>query len=294
MLILIRYGEIGLKSAQVKKRFEQRLVQRLEGKLSHVRIEGEVFESEGRIFADVPEDGAADAAVALSRVPGVVSVSPVVTTSLELDDIGEEALELVADRDADTFAVDARRAGEHDYTSSDIEEVVGQRIVDATGLGVDLDSPDVTVHVEARYTNAYLYTETVDGVGGLPVDEENRVAVLMEDRTSTVAAFLLMKRGCTVFPVYTGSDSERIEPEMATLRQFDPDVKLTVLKGAGDGEALDRACDLYDCAAAAIGHTGDELGQEPDTDAELLLPTTGMGEEEVLETYREIAAGRRI
>ncbi|MDY6768658.1 MAG: THUMP domain-containing protein [Candidatus Nanohaloarchaea archaeon] len=290
MLILVRYGEIGLKSSQVKAQFEQRLVERLEQKCSYAGIDGDVRRSEGRIFADVPEEDAADAAIALSRVPGVVSVSPAAQTSLDLDDIGEQALELVADQDAETFAVDARRAGEHDYTSADIEEAVGQRIVDGTGLEVDLDDPDVTVTVEARYTNAYLYTETVDGVGGLPVNEENRVAVLMEDRSSTVAAFLLMKRGCTVFPVYTGGDSERLETEMATLRQFDPDVKLTVMQGEEPAAALDRACDLYDCAAAAVARTADELGEEPAVAAELLLPTAGMSEEKVMERYRAIAA----
>lgn len=292
MLILARYGEIGLKSSQVKQRFEQQLVERLDEKLSYVEIEGDVHRSEGRIFADVPEEDVADAAMALSRVPGVVSVSPAVTTSLNLDDIRETAVDLVADCDAATFAVDARRAGEHDYTSEDIEAEVGQAIVDRTGMDVDLDNPDVTVYVEARYTTAYLYTEVVDGVGGLPVSDDDRVAVLMENRASTVAAFLLMKRGCTVFPVYTGNDSDRLETEMATLRQFDPDVKLTVMSGEEPGAALARACDLYDCSAAAVGRTAEELGGEPEVDVELLLPTAGMSDDEIMERYREMSAPR--
>ncbi|MDY6774207.1 MAG: THUMP domain-containing protein [Candidatus Nanohaloarchaea archaeon] len=291
MFLLIRYGEIGLKSSQVKSRFEERLEKRLEEKLSYRGIEGEILESEGRIFAEVEEQDAADASLALSRVPGVVSVSPAVRTTLELDDIAERAVEMLEEREVGSFAIDARRAGEHDYTSEDLEEEVGQAVVDSLGLEVDLDEPDVTVHIEARYRNSYLYTETVDGVGGLPVNEEDRVAVLMEDRASTVAAFLLMKRGCRVFPVYTGEEPKGLEEEMEVLHQFDPGVKLTVMKGEEE-EVLEQVSDLYECQAVAVSAVSDELEELPETEKELLLPNSGFSEEEVMEKYRELTPVR--
>lgn len=288
MRLLVRYGEIGLKSSSVKATFEQRLMTRLEEKLTYRDIDGDVSESEGRIFADVDEDDAADAALALSRVPGVVSVSPVAVTSLEPAAICETAVDLLAERDVEAFAVDARRAGEHDYTSQDLEEAVGQAVVDELGLDVDLDTPEVTLSVEARYRNAYMYTETVDGVGGLPVSEEDRVAVLMTDRAATVAAFRLMKRGCTVFPVYTGEEPEALEQDMRALRQFDPGVKLTVADEQAE-EALATAVALYDCQAAALPHTTDEIGEDvPAVDAELLFPNAGAAEDAVMETYQEL------
>lgn len=290
MRILVRYGEIGVKSRQVQRSFLDRLQQNLQDALDAASLTGEVFEDEDRIFADVPEEDVPDAVITLSHIPGVVSVSPVVTTSTDFDDIITTLVELAEGADAETFAVEARRAGDHhDYRSQEIKEEAGDRIRDATGMTVDLDDPDLTVAVEARYQNAYCYTETVEGVGGLPVGDENRVAVLMEDRAATVAAYRLMKRGCRVFPVYTGQEADQLAEEMETLRQYDPHVKLTVLKKEEPPEALTRVCGLYDCDAVAFGTTSDDLDAAvPEHEHEVLLPNSGYTTEEVLETYARI------
>lgn len=288
MHILIRYGEIGVKSSPVRRKFEERLIDRLAEKLDYHGMDGSISKEEGRIFAVVDEAVAADAVLALSRTPGVVSVSPVRQTSLELEDIGQVAVDLMEERDVDSFAVDARRAGDHDYTSQEIEEDVGSAVQDRYDLAVDLDDPDVTVAIEARYTHAYLSTTVVDGVGGLPVSRESRVAVLMTDRAATVAAFLLMKRGCTVYPVYPGGDGEAVGEELALLRQYDPAVKLTT-QDSGPEEALATVCDLYDCSAAAVPDTTEEIdGEELSLGVEVLHPNAGMAEDEVLDRYNRV------
>lgn len=290
MHILVRYGEIGLKSGQVRSQFEERLQENLARKLDAAGIDGRIVERDDRIFAEVSEDDAVDAALALSTVPGVVSVSPVANCGeVAFEAIIPTAVDLVEGVDAETFAVDARRAGDDKpFTSQDIAEEVGQAIVDEHGLDVDLDEPDLTVSVEARYTTAFVYTETVAGVGGLPVDTRDPVAVLMRDRGATVAAFRMLKRGCTVFPVYTGDDRAEVEAEMATLRQFDPDVKLTVMDAAPD-EALDMAAELYGCKAVVLPHTAEDLAEGlPGTERELLLPNCGESTEEIMERYAEI------
>lgn len=290
MRILVRYGEIGVKSRQVQRSFLDRLQQNLQDALDATALAGEVFEDEDRIFAEIDEAEAADATLTLSHIPGVVSVSPVVTTSTDFDDIITTLVELAQGTDAETFAVEARRAGDHhDYRSQDIKEEAGDRIRKEHGLIVDLDDPDLTVAVEVRYQNAYCYTETVNGIGGLPVGDNNRVAVLMEDRAATVAAFRLMKRGCHVFPVYTGQKADQLEKEMNTLRQYNPHTKLTVLKKEEPREALTTVCDLYDCDAVAFGATSDDLDTGvPTHEEEVLLPNTGYTTEEMLETYARI------
>lgn len=285
MLILIRYGEIGLKSSQVRTSFIDRLQHNLEQQLQAHAIPGDIVERDDRIFADVHEEDAADAAIAITHVPGVVSASPTVTSPLTLDAMAETALQIV-DQDAASFAVDARRAGDHDFTSNDIEDVVGQAIVDAYDIPVDLDDPAETVGIEARYTTAYLYTETVPGVGGLPIDDDDRVAVLMEDRASTVAAYRLMKRGCTVYPVYAGQHPEDLEQDMTTLRQFDPSIKLTVVKDKTPDAALQHCKELYDCDAVAYGHTTDEL--DATGNGTVLYPNSGSTEEAILQEYATI------
>lgn len=297
MKILIRYGEIGLKSAQVQTKFRKQLRRNLDHKLKAKDIEGHILETEGRIFAEVEEDDVSDAVIALSTVPGVVSVSPVVTTGLTMDEIEEAALDVLGselatqEEDDAAFAVRARRAGEHEFSSKDIENKVGQAIVDKYNLDVDLDNPDVTVSIEARYKNAYVSTQKIMGIGGLPVTDRNKVVVLMEDRASTVAAYSLMKRGSKVYPLYTGHEAENLEEDMNILRQFDPDVKLTVMKGKDTTAALEDACSLFEAEAVAFGTTAAELDdiELPDVEAEILLPNCGFDQEAILDQYGEIS-----
>lgn len=292
MLLLIKYGEIGLKSSQVQPKFEQQLEDNLSRALDAHDITHDIVEHDDRIFADVDEDAAADTALILSRVPGVVAVLPVEQCDPTHSDIVETTISILDGMDLpDTFAVRARRAGEqHDFTSSDLEEAVGQAIVDAYDLDVDLDDPDLTVTIEARYTSAYIATDSVVGVGGLPIADDQHVVVIMEDRASTVAAYRLMKRGCTVHLLYTGQEAEKLEDDIETLRQYDPRVKLTVMKDASLPDALDTFTGIVDCAVVAFGDTVDDL---PDVDRSdlpytVLQPNSGDTTEEVLDVYGDI------
>jgi len=49
---------------------------------------------------------------------------------------------------AHTFRVTGQRSGEHAYTSIDLQEVVGQALVDRYGTDVDLENYDVDVHCD--------------------------------------------------------------------------------------------------------------------------------------------------
>jgi tRNA uracil 4-sulfurtransferase len=88
---------------------------------------------------------------------------------------------------------------------------------------VDLETPDIEVFVEVRDDKSYLYAETLQGPGGLPVGSQGRVLVLLKDLHSLIAAWLMMKRGCTIHPVHfegpTGRRSRADEFE-AVLRSW--------------------------------------------------------------------------
>jgi thiamine biosynthesis protein ThiI len=102
-----------------------------------------------------------------------------------------------------SFGIRARRTGTHDYSSKNIGEVVGGAIEKATGAPVRLSKPDVPLFIEVRASNAYLYTEVVPGVGGLPMGTQGKVIALVSGGIdSPVAAWLMMKRGCTIVPLF--------------------------------------------------------------------------------------------
>jgi thiamine biosynthesis protein ThiI len=201
--ILVRYGEIGIKSDRVRGRYENALVKNIEEALKFCEIPYHaVVRDFGRIFVHVRD---AAAASTIARVFGVVSVSPVQISAATLDSIADAALRIISPLlvNGKTFAVRARRTGTHDYSSKDIGVVVGGTIERATTAPVRLIKPDIQLFVEVRAERAYIYTEVIRGVGGLPLGTQGKVIALISGGIdSPVAAWLMMKRGCTIIPVF--------------------------------------------------------------------------------------------
>lgn len=228
-VILARYGEIGIKSPPVRKRFEQALQQNIEQAFETEQLDVIVQRLRGRFFlhSSNPER----AIGILRRIFGIVSVSPVRVRSSRLNEllpeIGKYFEVLAAARpNAKTFAIRARRAGNHPYTSQDLGRQGGGAVFDTPAgknFKVDLGKPDIEVFVEVRDDKAYLYSETMRAPGGLPVGSQGRVLVMLKDLHSLVAAWLMLKRGCTIIPVHfegpTGS-RERAEAFEKILRSW--------------------------------------------------------------------------
>lgn len=197
--ILVRYGELGLKSDQVRERFEYRLMDNIRAGLKEEDIDGKVKRGYGRIFVKTGETG--KASQVLPRIFGIHSFSPCIKIETDLGEIVKEAGRIgeeIIESD-ETFAVRARRTGEHDFTSKDIEEETGTEIIKRKDAEVDLDDPDKTVWVEVRQDSCYLFTEKIDGPGGMPLGTQGSVISLFKgDCRSFLATWFLMKRGCSV------------------------------------------------------------------------------------------------
>ena len=201
--ILVRYGEIGIKSDRVRSRYESTLVKNIEKALSFCEIPFDaVIRDFGRIFVQTQDVAAA---LVTARVFGVVSVSPVQTNAATLDAMKDTALQIISPllTQGKSFAIRARRTGKHDYSSKDIGVVVGGAIERATAAPVRLKKPDVQLFIEVRGESTYIYTQIIDGVGGLPLGTQGKVVALISGGIdSPVAAWLMMKRGCTILPVF--------------------------------------------------------------------------------------------
>ncbi len=197
--LLVRYSDIGTKSRYVRNQMTAVLRQRVEDRLEYEDIDYEkVSGGHGRII--VESGKTMEAAEVLSEVPGVASASPAVKTDAAMDAIKKASLEFDY---GGSFGVDARRAGEHPFSSKDVEEEVGAVVEESEEIEVDLDDPDTWLGVEVRFGDAYLYTDTFEGPGGLPVGTQGRLTALISGGIdSPVAAYQVMKRGCDVLPVY--------------------------------------------------------------------------------------------
>ncbi|MEJ2208911.1 MAG: tRNA 4-thiouridine(8) synthase ThiI [Anaerolineae bacterium] len=208
-LLLLRYGEIGLKG-QNRTYFMRKLRRNVRKCLKANGIDGEVWQEGQRIYLRTPQPQAALEAV--SRVFGLVSLSPVEVVPA---DNGHPSPEAIARTAVDvarragvgserTFRISARRADKsYPLISPEVERRTGAAVVAATQAPVDLTAPDVEIGVEIQPSRALVYGETVPGPGGLPLGSQGRVVALLSSGIdSPVAAWLMMKRGCSVIPVH--------------------------------------------------------------------------------------------
>ncbi len=208
-LILLRYGEIALKG-QNRTFFFRKLRQNVRRCLKENQIDGQVWQEGQRIYV---ETEATDAAIeAVQRVFGVVSLSPVQVVPAALEAITDEAL-AVARRaglgPARSFRVTARRSDKtFPHTSPEIERRVGAAVVAETQAPVDLSGgADLEIGVEVQRGRVLVFGQIIAGPGGLPLGSQGRVVVLLSSGIdSPVAAWLLMKRGCSVIPVHFSVD----------------------------------------------------------------------------------------
>jgi thiamine biosynthesis protein ThiI len=289
---LVRHGDVGVKSSAVQAGMERRLRDNLAAMLEDRGVDGDVEREWGRVIVRTEDpDAAADAA---SDTFGVVSASPAISVPAELEAIrnalGDAAREHYEEG---AFAVDARRAGEHDFDSHDVNREGGDAVWDAVEPSfepeVDLDDPDITFSVEVRHEEAFVFLEKRDGPGGLPLGSQDPLVGLVSGGIdSPVAAWDVMKRGSPVVPLYLdlgpfgGPDHRaRAEETARRLADFAPNFDLR-LHVAPAGDAVQRLAEetgrtrmlsyrrfMYRVAehvaedAGAVGIvTGEALGQK--------------------------------
>jgi thiamine biosynthesis protein ThiI len=115
-----------------------------------------------------------------------------------LASVADAIIRDVGDRSPRSFRVSARRADKRfPITSPQIEREIGGRIKAAKGWPVNLDAPDLVVHVEVLTSDVFYFFGKERGAGGLPTGTAGRVACLLSGGIdSPVAAWRMMKRGC--------------------------------------------------------------------------------------------------
>jgi thiamine biosynthesis protein ThiI len=194
-VVLVRYGEITLKDSWTRQNWERILAGNIAFSLHKAGVEHKMERGEGRIFVHTSDSRASEI---VARVFGVVSTSPAITVASDLGEISRAAVELACQAEPSTFAIRPRRSGVS-FSSEQIGRVAGEAVRIATGSCVDLNKPELEIFVEARKSRAFIFTEVVKGVGGLPLGSQGKMLVLISGGIdSPVAAWMMMKRGCPV------------------------------------------------------------------------------------------------
>lgn len=208
-VVLVRYGDISTKSDRVRRMMEDKLVANLEDGLNRAGIEASVEREWTRPIVVTDTDRVEAATEVAASTIGVVSASPSRRLNPRRNAIIDALVETAHRHyDGGSFAIRARRADKQlPFTSADIEREAGSAVYEAAAERfepeVDLEDPDVTLHVEIRPEHAYVFVDSVDGPGGLPVGSQSpMVALISGGIDSPVAAYRAMRRGSPIIPVY--------------------------------------------------------------------------------------------
>jgi thiamine biosynthesis protein ThiI len=197
--VLARYHEIALKGGN-RPFFVDKLVQNLRqacAGLGAVRVRALPGRVSVILPGDVPWDRARER---LAGVFGVANFARVHEAPRDLEALGRAAVDAVRPLAFGSFRVTTKRSDKtFALNSVEIDRALGAAIHMATGVRVDLEHPELTVFVEVLRGRICFSFEKEPGPGGFPVGSSGRVLALLSGGIdSPVAAWRLMKRGCTV------------------------------------------------------------------------------------------------
>ncbi|KPZ58895.1 tRNA uracil 4-sulfurtransferase ThiI [Pseudoalteromonas sp. P1-7a] len=196
------HPEIAIKSRSVRKRFTKVLENNIKIMLRRVDEKVQVRNNWDNISVVTKLDDAQtrlNFIDSLQRIPGIVQFIEVTETDFTtLDDIYKKAIDLVGHTIVGkTFCVRAKRIGEHDFTSTDLERYVGGGLNQhVEGARVKLSRPEVTIRLEVKDDKAYIVTKTHLGMAGFPLPTQEDVLSLMSGGfDSGVASYQMIRKG---------------------------------------------------------------------------------------------------
>jgi thiamine biosynthesis protein ThiI len=201
--VVIHYNEIGLKGKN-QPLFTRRLQANLLRATAGAGVR-RVQERSGRVVLLLTRE--ADWPVIRERlrsVFGIANFSLAERVELDMAALKTAVGKALQGRSFGSFKVATKRAyKQFPLNSEEVNRELGAFIQGETQAAVDLERPDLTVHVEVLPREIYFSCGREAGPGGLPLGVSGRVVCLLSGGIdSPVAAHRLMKRGCQVVFVH--------------------------------------------------------------------------------------------
>lgn len=235
--VVVHYKELALKGRN-RPWFVRLLVRNLRAALKGLDV-GAIRSAMGRIEIDLAESASWDEVrERIACVFGIANFSKAGRGSLAFDELAAAILGDLGDRHPGSFRVSVRRTDKRfPYTSPQIEREVGGLIKQAKGWRVDLDNPELEIHIEMLPEYAFYFFGKERGAGGLPTGSGGRVACLLSGGIdSPVAAFRMMRRGCSVllihfhsYPILSRASQEKVREIAALLTRYQQRSRLVLV-----------------------------------------------------------------
>ncbi|MDE7163019.1 MAG: tRNA 4-thiouridine(8) synthase ThiI [Clostridia bacterium] len=327
-VIIVRYCEIHLKGNN-RGFFERIFAENMEKALKGVKHE--IRKQSGRyVIENFDESDTEDIVRRLQKVFGVHTLSIALKVNTSLGEIFE-AVKIVAPKSG-TFKIDTHRADKtFPHNSMQINAEIGGRLLDFnSSLRVDVHNPQSVIGIDLRENGTSLvFSELVDGVGGMPVGTAGKGMLLISGGIdSPVAGYMMAKRGMKIdcihfhsYPYTNMQAREKVEELAGVLAEYSCGTTLNVVKVTHIQEEIHKKCNgdymvtllrrfmmriaerlAKKCGAQCI-ITGESLGQVASQTIEgmtssgsviqnlpVLRPLCGFDKNEIIERSRAMGA----
>lgn len=241
-ILLVKYGEIILKGGN-RSRFEKILIENMSKALKNI-AKTRITVMQATVYVEVLEEDKIDlVADRLTKIFGIVTIVKARVCEKDITSICEAAKEYCRkDLKAGThFKVEAKRSDKtFPLNSIEIAMEVGGFLDDnIEGLRADMHNPQITVKVEVREYDAYVYCREnrLKGQGGMPQGTGGRATLLLSGGIdSPVAGHMMAKRGTEIeavnffsYPYTSERAKEKVMELAAILARYTSSIKLHIV-----------------------------------------------------------------
>ena len=123
----------------------------------------------------------------------------------DLNNIEDKLKELIQNKEFKTFKIETKRSYKnYKMTSMEVSKYLGGVVLkNKKNISVDVHNPEVIINIEIRSDSAYIYFDSVSGIGGYPVGSLGKGMLMLSGGIdSPVAGYLSLKRGVRIEAVY--------------------------------------------------------------------------------------------
>ncbi|MDD6736117.1 MAG: tRNA 4-thiouridine(8) synthase ThiI [Clostridiales bacterium] len=241
-IILIKYGEIILKGGN-RPRFEKILIQNIANSIRNI-AQTRITIAQATIYIEVEDEDKLDIVCErLTMVFGIVTIVRARVCEKTVEAIEAAALEYCGGdlKPGVKFKVEAKRSDKKfPLNSVQLGIEVGGFLDEAIpGLVVDVHNPEVTVQVEVRDREAFVYCREnrIKGQGGMPIGTGGKATLLLSGGIdSPVAGHMIAKRGIEIdavnffsFPYTSERAKEKVIELASILARYTSKVNLYIV-----------------------------------------------------------------
>ena len=235
-VVIVRFGEMSTKGKN-KRDFVFKLAHSIRLALRDYEDDYEMIIRHDHIYLNI-KNQIYNLVDILKDISGMYSFSLSLKIDQDYDNLLTEATRIVKESEGKTFKIRTRRIDKsYPFISDEINRAIATEILKTTNKKVDVHNPDTLLDIEIREDGAYLFTETIKGLGGYPSGSTGRALMMISGGIdSPVATYLLMRRGIEITcihyasPPYTNSGViDKLEDLLHQLNKYQPKIRLFIV-----------------------------------------------------------------